>query len=84
LRFRRDEAGRVRDDAESVPDLLRIEMTGMSERGFAGFPLEERHAKEVLEQLYLMADGRRGHPELRSTLRKGRLAGHGLEGLQGF
>ena len=40
LRFRSDEAGRIRDHAEGVPYLLCVEMAGMRECGFSTSPLE--------------------------------------------
>jgi len=41
LRFRGHDTGCVRDKAEGIAYLLRVELTGIGERGFSGFPLEQ-------------------------------------------
>src|SRR5262249_5148807 len=57
LRLRRHQSRRARDRCKGALDLAGIETARSRQRCAAGVPEEDLNAKEVLEVLYLVADG---------------------------
>src|SRR5262249_19134268 len=79
LRLWRYQSRRARDRCKSALDLAGIDAPGSRQRCAAGVPGEDPNTKEVLEVLYLVADGRWRDPELLGGAAEAAMSRGGLE-----